>query len=304
MENFKRTIKLGQFGGLPHVEFDFSTRALTVLGPKFKQKSFQMNSITSHSKEISLTKGIKTQLYSNGNLIYEIDGIFSNEKEFESVLDKIINGEEIEEHDFPQKKVTSFKKTKLVATASFIVIAFGVFFSALKNGAGTERLPSDLVKNQSELVVNDGAALLKAEPFPSAKTLLSLSNNQRAVYLESNHPWAKIKLVKQNVVGWAHVSNLEVFVEKVPDKFVAMSVCERRVKSSLKSPSSADFAGIWDGVEPRMYKKDKSGYYHFVLDSWVDSQNSFGATVRTKFVCRVKTIDGDEWDYLEVKFLK
>jgi hypothetical protein len=55
------------------------------------------------------------------------------------------------------------------------------------------------------------------------------------------------------------------------------------VKKQLKSPSTAKF--------PSEKEKDKHtnslGFGKYKIDSWVDSQNSFGATIRTKFSCSI-----------------
>jgi len=64
-----------------------------------------------------------------------------------------------------------------------------------------------------------------------------------------------------------------------PNNFLAYSYAEDAVKKSLKSPSTAKF--------PRTIEKDKHikylGNKEYQIDSWVDSQNSFGAMIRSKF---------------------
>ncbi|MVX36119.1 hypothetical protein [Myroides sp. LoEW2-1] len=56
------------------------------------------------------------------------------------------------------------------------------------------------------------------------------------------------------------------------------------VKSQLKSPSSAIFANSNEKKQSVTY--NGSGVY--VVRSWVDSQNSFGAMLRSNFECTVK----------------
>lgn len=55
----------------------------------------------------------------------------------------------------------------------------------------------------------------------------------------------------------------------------ARVTAERFVEAKLKSPSTASFS--W---EPTIASKDKK---RWTVDSYVDSQNGFGATLRTKF---------------------
>lgn len=64
-----------------------------------------------------------------------------------------------------------------------------------------------------------------------------------------------------------------------PNNFLAYNYAEDAVKKKLKAPSTAKF--------PRTTEKDKHikylGNKEYQIDSWVDSQNSFGAMIRTNF---------------------
>ena len=62
---------------------------------------------------------------------------------------------------------------------------------------------------------------------------------------------------------------------------------EEFVKKRLKSPSTAKFAG-------NLEKKDhvtKIAENEYKIDSYVDSQNSFGATIRSYWSCTIKFVD-------------
>ncbi|KAA9227029.1 hypothetical protein F6I42_03370 [Corynebacterium amycolatum] len=72
---------------------------------------------------------------------------------------------------------------------------------------------------------------------------------------------------KEEVGGWS--------------KTEARSLCHKQVKARLKSPDSADFEGLTE------FTAEKT------TDSWkilghVDSQNSFGAVIRTNYSCNVR----------------
>lgn len=72
---------------------------------------------------------------------------------------------------------------------------------------------------------------------------------------------------KEEVGGWT--------------KTEARSLCHQQVEDRLKSPASADFEGLTE------FEAEKTS------DSWkisghVDSQNSFGATIRTVYSCNVR----------------
>lgn len=68
------------------------------------------------------------------------------------------------------------------------------------------------------------------------------------------------------------------------DKIGAYVMMQTAVSKTLKSPSTADFPSRHaDGV---MILNEQP--CHFQIASYVDSQNSFGATVRTRFVAEMK----------------
>lgn len=70
---------------------------------------------------------------------------------------------------------------------------------------------------------------------------------------------------------------------------LAYNYAEVFVKKELKSPSTAEFPGTFE--QPAHIKK--LSYKKYYIDSWVDSQNSYGATIRTKFSCII-FFEGDE----------
>lgn len=86
-------------------------------------------------------------------------------------------------------------------------------------------------------------------------------------------------------------------VEKPEDNCVeAYVMAKSRVKDALKSPSTADFP-FSD------YKCTRDFDSNYVITSYVDSQNEFGATVRTRFqvVLRYKSgkvIDPNNWEII------
>ncbi|MCA9643405.1 MAG: hypothetical protein KC492_22050 [Myxococcales bacterium] len=58
-------------------------------------------------------------------------------------------------------------------------------------------------------------------------------------------------------------------------------LCQTTVRSHLKSPSSAEFPGLMDSDS----KPTSIDGCTTVYASWVDARNSFGAKIRTKYVC-------------------
>ncbi|KUF45257.1 MULTISPECIES: zinc ribbon domain-containing protein [Myroides] len=73
-------------------------------------------------------------------------------------------------------------------------------------------------------------------------------------------------------------------VETQHSELLAFNYAMDCVKSRLKSPSSAIFANSNEKKQSVTY--NGSGVY--VVRSWVESQNSFGAMLRSNFECTVK----------------
>ena len=60
------------------------------------------------------------------------------------------------------------------------------------------------------------------------------------------------------------------------------------VKQRLKSPSTAKFPGTFEKRDYITKVSDDK----YIIDAWVDSQNGFGAMVRSKYHCVIIFADG------------
>jgi len=96
-----------------------------------------------------------------------------------------------------------------------------------------------------------------------------------------------------NVVGIIFLLFVIMFVlasvfdtgeEDKPDKIGAFLYAEKAVENHLKAPSSAEFASYNNSL----VTQDQDTFY---VQSYVDSQNSFGAMVRSNFEVRVIFVD-------------
>jgi hypothetical protein len=74
----------------------------------------------------------------------------------------------------------------------------------------------------------------------------------------------------------------EYRVSTVPGATMAKSDCDRFVRESLRAPRTAIFAEISEAV----VREEGAG--RFVVDSWVDAENGFGAMLRNGFTCIVR----------------
>lgn len=72
------------------------------------------------------------------------------------------------------------------------------------------------------------------------------------------------------------------------DKYGAFVACQDQVLPMLRSPGSAQFASITQSTVT-------GGGGAWRITSYVDSQNGFGALVRTQWSCDVEHVSGDRY---------
>lgn len=77
----------------------------------------------------------------------------------------------------------------------------------------------------------------------------------------------------------------------------AWLMAEQFVKDRLRSPSTAEFRGkglFGESQDYRQCVRDLGGNRYRVA-GWVDAQNAFGATLRSRFTCTLRSTGGDRW---------
>ncbi len=94
-------------------------------------------------------------------------------------------------------------------------------------------------------------------------------------------------------------------LEKEDLSSMAFIICQQYTKQNLASPASADFPFLPTDV--RGFKSQS-----YIIQTYVDSQNKFGAMLRTQILCKVKykglTANGNEtadirnWELIELAF--
>lgn len=72
------------------------------------------------------------------------------------------------------------------------------------------------------------------------------------------------------------------------DKQTAVVMCQKFIEDRLKAPGSAKYSGVED-------TKITATSGGFKVVGYVDSENSFGAKLRSNYTCVVTTTDGQEW---------
>jgi hypothetical protein len=74
---------------------------------------------------------------------------------------------------------------------------------------------------------------------------------------------------------------------------MAKVMCEDFVEDRLKSPSSAEFSGIFDTTI------SGSGD-DYTVTGYVDAQNGFGAMLRSNYTCQVRDDGNDRWSLVSL----
>lgn len=75
---------------------------------------------------------------------------------------------------------------------------------------------------------------------------------------------------------------------------MAYVMCQSFVEDRLKAPASAGFANKSEATIT------ETGEDQWRIRAHVDSQNSFGANVRTPFVCEIKYVGDDKWQLVDL----
>jgi hypothetical protein len=99
-----------------------------------------------------------------------------------------------------------------------------------------------------------------------------------------------VPLIIVFVLGYLSVSCSEGGGESESSKEIKVcTYAQIEIEDSLKSPSTADHPSCRSNTYTKL-SDDK-----YVVDSYVDAQNSFGGTVRTNYECTVRLTDGDTY---------
>lgn len=90
-----------------------------------------------------------------------------------------------------------------------------------------------------------------------------------------------------------------IIVEDTPipatgSEAAAWTACERFVSEQLKAPSTAKFSGFDTEISDR-------GDGRYIVQGYVDAENSFGAMIRNDYVCDVRHQEGITYDLLDLK---
>lgn len=81
-------------------------------------------------------------------------------------------------------------------------------------------------------------------------------------------------------------------------RYGAFDVCQEFVKARLKAPGTAKFRNYFEDDGEVVVTGSGQGPY--TVRSSVDSENSFGASLRSNFTCTVRNVEGERWRLVDV----
>jgi hypothetical protein len=84
--------------------------------------------------------------------------------------------------------------------------------------------------------------------------------------------------------------------EDKADEIDAFVMSQTFVKRELVSPSSAEFPWFDKSMATQVDEDT------WIINSYVDSQNKFGAMLRTNYTAKIKYLGNDEWRLLDLAF--
>lgn len=82
------------------------------------------------------------------------------------------------------------------------------------------------------------------------------------------------------------------------DTGMAWSMAKQFIEPRLKSPSTAEFP--WPHTDSMVFPTGKGCTYQ--IKSYVDAQNSFGATIRSHFTAKIEYLGNGKWHLSDLKF--
>jgi hypothetical protein len=82
------------------------------------------------------------------------------------------------------------------------------------------------------------------------------------------------------------------------DEIGAFVMCKEFVRDRLKAPRTAKFQSVTQA------DFDYKGGQTWRVSSWVDAENSFGAMIRTDFVCEIRYEGDDEWRLVDLELFE
>ncbi|MEX0685754.1 MAG: SH3 domain-containing protein [Balneolales bacterium] len=158
---------------------------------------------------------------------------------------------------------------------------------------------------------------IRSGPGTNYKTISALDPGEQIRVLADSIGWLNIRSVENDAEGWvsesytSEISGLANWLNEQKAEQQRQRAAERAtawqrqdnsnaayiniedfVEDRLVSPSTAEFPGVLDGRRDHV---QYLGNHRYRIRSYVDSQNRFGATLRTHFVGEIRQTSERNW---------
>lgn len=201
-----------------------------------------------------------------------------------------------------QKKKKGFLSECLVVLSTI----FGCYFLF----AMCSNFIYDTPKSAKEFVFNKNQLNVRSGSSTDFEVVHIAKPGTKMEVIETANSWIKIKLgggfLEEETIGWVNSSytsgmneygtwrdQIERNAWKTRDsKVSAYIMCEDWIEQRLKTPATAEFQGVLSGRYDRVIQTNQ----RYSIRSYVDSQNGFGAMIRSDFHCVTTQTSDGEWE--------
>lgn len=183
-------------------------------------------------------------------------------------------------------KYTTWNKTaKIIVT----VLIAALFISGLGNNKTKDNTVNTTTSADTETVKVDKYEDLKnnAKSILDSKNYYDMNTDERKTVNDLLDEWDKLD---DNFKTTYNDLKTQYEKDKYYDnnyKGIIVANVQEEVKKKLKSPKSADFPWGFDEYNISYQGETDDGLYSYTVTSYVDATNSFGAEIRTQYICAI-----------------
>lgn len=101
--------------------------------------------------------------------------------------------------------------------------------------------------------------------------------------------WLLVALGRNSVLGQ------DFALSATPTRATAYQACQPHVAKGLLAPASAKFPNLSEITVATAGNR-------FTVTGYVDSQNGFGAMLRSRYTCNIERVAGSDWALISLSF--
>jgi fucose permease len=151
---------------------------------------------------------------------------------------------------------------------------------------------SKMISDKADMCPHCGYPVKKAEKEEKKKVANEQANKACMIFILMAILLFFVALIVQ-------IANPPSPTKNEPNDVDAFVMSQSFVEQRLIAPTTAKFPYIGDA-----YEVTKLDSVTWLVDSYVDSQNGFGAFIRTRYVAKLMYMGNDRWKLLNIKVYK